>query len=101
MIKKTLADKNQSDLENKEDEYTGWYFKKHVKEHIQKAEKRLKTELKIVEEFTDSDGYDLSDKTEEWKSGFRRAMLLANNSINIYKYHKDKIFKECFGEKLI
>lgn len=71
-----------------------------VKEHIQNAERRLKTELKIVEEFTDSDGYDLSDKTEEWKSGFRRAMLLVNNSINIYKYHKDKIFKECFGDDL-
>ena len=87
-----LSEKIIDEVPNFFDE-NGFIFKKDIKEFI----KLLKEEFKIVEESADFDSYDLSDKTEKWKSGFRRAMLLVNNCIDIYKYHRDKLA----GEKLI
>ena len=60
---------------------------------------KLREEFKFVEESADFDSYDLiaEEKNEEWISGFRRAMLLVNNCIDIYKFHSD----ELAGSKLI
>ena len=64
-----------------------YFHEKDVKEFL----RLLKEEFNIVEESADFDSYDFLDKTEEWKSGFRRAMLLVNNCIDIYKFHRDKL----------
>lgn len=71
------------------------YFQTDVQEFIKKSKK----EFKIVEESADFDSYDLKaeKKSEQWISGFRRAMLLVNNCIDIYKFHRDKLA----GEDLI
>ena len=71
----------------------GFLPKERVKEFI----RFVKEEFKEVEDSVDYDEYDLSDKKEEWKRGFRRAMLLVKSSIDIFKFHRDKLAGEING----